>query len=97
MAYKQKGMDFGNKPGAPKLHDKKKYNLEEEQVADNSGPRAKVVGPATQERKTEETELIIDLEDKIEFVQNDITEGKVSEASGKELIAGYRAKIAKLR
>tara|TARA_R110000751_G_scaffold7017_1_gene29308 strand:- start:356 stop:643 length:288 start_codon:yes stop_codon:yes gene_type:complete len=95
MAYKMNGFGgFGNSPAKQK---EKKYNLEEEQVADISGPRKKVVGPATPERKFEGSELINDLEDKIEFINNDITEGKVSKAEGSKLIAGYKTKIAKLR
>jgi len=84
---------FGNSPAKQK---EKKYNLEEEQVADISGPRRKVVGPATPERKFEESELITDLEDKIAFVNNDITEGKISKAEGDKITAEYKAKIAKL-
>jgi len=72
------------------------YNLEEEQVEDLSGPRRKVVGPATEKRKGDEYELIEGLRDKIEFITNDISEGKVSKEKGNKLIAGYRDKISKL-
>ena len=94
MAYKMKG--FGGFKGSPAKQKEKEYNLEEEGVADTSGPRRKVVGPATGERKFEQSELINDLEDKIEFVNNDITEGKISKAEGDKITAEYEAKIAKL-
>jgi len=85
-----------------KLYDsknkKKKYNMEEAQTADNSGPVKPVNKTvASNTKKTEQNELINDLEDKIEFINTDVENEKVSKAEAKKIIAGYRAKIAKLR
>jgi|TARA_B110000211_G_C14065365_1_gene547431 hypothetical protein len=85
-----------------KLYDSKnktkKYNMEEAQTADNSGPVKPINKTvASNTRVNAQSELINDLEDKIEYINTDIENDKVSEAEGKKTIAGYRAKLAKLR
>ena len=92
-AFKMKGMDFGNSP----IPQKKKYDMEENQTADKSGPVKPINKTvASNTRVSEQDELINTLEDKIEFVTTDVENQKVSKAEAKKIIAGYRAKIAKL-
>ena len=84
-----------------KLYDsknkKKKYDMEEAQTADNSGPVKPINKTvASDNRVFEQSELVSDLEDKIEFITTDVENGKVSKEEAKKTIAGYRAKIAKL-
>ena len=84
-----------------KLYDsknkKKKYDMEEAETADNSGPVKPINKTvASDNRVFEQSELVSDLKDKIEFITTDVENGKVSKTEAKKTIAGYRAKIAKL-
>lgn len=85
-----------------KLYDsknkKKKYDMDAAQTADNSGPVKPINKTvASNTRVSAQDELINDLEDKIEYINTDIENSKVSKAEGSKIIAGYKAKIAKLR
>ena len=75
--FKLKGMSFGEGTG---------------ESTDTQGPVKPVVGPATKERKFAHNERINDLEDKIEFLTNDIDElsgdqSREATATIKKLIA----------
>ena len=77
---------------------KKKYDMEQADTADNSGPVKPINKTvASNTRVFEQDELINTLESNVNDVTTDVENGKVSKAEAKKIIAGYEAKISKLR
>ena len=74
------------------------YNRENAQTADHSGP-IRPVNPtvATDARKSEQSELVNDLESKAAYVETDIENEKVSSKKGNKIIKELNSKANKLR
>jgi len=74
------------------------YNRENAQTADYSGPVRPVNQTvATDGRKSEQSELVNDLEAKAEYVETDIENEKVSLEKGNTIIKELNSKANKLR
>ena len=107
MAFKMKG--FSGFKNSPMKQDKKydpvkQAGIMTDEDPDTQGPVKPVsrTGPATDERKFAANERINDLEDKIEYLTNDIDElsgdqSRKATAKIKELIAKRKAHRQKLK
>ena len=74
------------------------YNRENAQTADHSGPVRPVNQTvATDARKSEQNELVNELDDKAEYVETDIENEKVSSKKGNKIIKELNSKANKLR
>ena len=110
MAFKMKGFAY---PGKSPIKQKKDYDAVKEagkytdEDPDTQGPVKPVerTGPATDKRKFDANERIVDLEDRIEYLTNDIDElsgnqSREATAKIKKLIAkrkSFRDKLKVLR
>ena len=88
-----------NKKGAPKMS---KAGAMTDENPDTRGPVKPTVGPATERRKFDHNERINDLEDRIEYLNNDIDElsgdqSRETTAKIKKLIAKRKAYMQKLK